>query len=121
MVWEKIYIDDVMSLSPAQLAVLQALDKRRSLVMTAVDDARLGAGAMCERLRAAFVRAEERKLTGAASVLAIRDGVRFQRGQQSLVGMVVRVAVHRAALEPPAIIEIRDVHAALAADARQSA
>jgi RecB family exonuclease len=67
VVWEKIYIDDVMSLSPAQLAVLEALDKRRSMVMTAVDDARLGAGAMCERLRAAFVHAEERKLTGADS------------------------------------------------------
>jgi RecB family exonuclease len=59
--WPTIYVDDVMSLTPAEMAVFQSLDARRNLIMTAVDDHRLGDGSMINQLRSSFVHATEQR------------------------------------------------------------
>ncbi len=60
-----IYIDDFQAFSPGELALLRALGERRTLVIAAVDDARLGADASpAARLRAALPGASEERLGG---------------------------------------------------------
>ncbi len=60
--WSTVVLDDLINLDPAQLAALRALGARCELVITAVDDDRLGRGSLCERLRLAFPGAAERRL-----------------------------------------------------------
>ncbi len=60
--WPALFFDDLISLAPAELAVLAGLAAGCDLVFTAVDDQRLGPGALAARLRAAFPGADEENL-----------------------------------------------------------
>lgn len=62
--WSLIAIDDLISLTPAELEVLQALATRVDLVIAAVEDPRLGNASLAQRLRTAFPDAEELPLPG---------------------------------------------------------
>ncbi len=59
--WASIYLDDFISLTPAELELLRSLSHHR-LVATAIDDHRLGPGSPSERLLAAFPGAERERL-----------------------------------------------------------
>jgi PD-(D/E)XK nuclease superfamily len=55
-----LYIDDFQMFNAAELTFLRALSQHRRLVITAIDDARLGlGGSLAERLRSIFPEAEE--------------------------------------------------------------
>jgi len=61
--WTTVVIDDLISLSPAELQVLRSLARHATLVITAVADARLQRGSLLSSLRATFPEAAEEHLT----------------------------------------------------------
>jgi len=61
-VWPTVVIDDLISLSPAELQVLRSLARHATLVITAVADARLQRGSLLASLRATFPEAVEEHL-----------------------------------------------------------
>jgi RecB family exonuclease len=70
-------IDDFQAFTPAELALLRCIGERRQVVITAIDDARLGRDAsLADRLRAALPGATEERLTGIAAASAHGPGVR---------------------------------------------
>ncbi len=61
--WAALYLDDVLSLSPAEVAWLVAIAGERRVVVAAIDDDRC-AGGLLERLRQALPDAAEERLSG---------------------------------------------------------
>lgn len=61
--WAALYLDDVLSLSPAEVAWLVAIARQRRVVVAAIDDDRC-AGGLLERLRQAVPDAAEERLSG---------------------------------------------------------
>lgn len=129
--WRTIYFDDVMSMTPAQLAVLRALESGRQLVMNAVDDHRLGSGALVERLRKAFVHAEERRCDpakapptgdcGAIVSLALTDEmiavpadsvINYHYRDEAHAGRAIAALLRRRAIAPgSAVLFVRECNA----------
>ena len=62
--WPTVVIDDLISLSPAELQVLRSLAPHSTLVITAVSDVRLQRGSLLSGLRATFPEAVEEHLAG---------------------------------------------------------
>ncbi len=62
--WRLVVLDDLISLTPAELTLLAAIAERLDLVITAVEDDRLRRGSLLERLRQVFPGASEQRLVG---------------------------------------------------------
>jgi len=60
--WSVLYADDLISLDAVELALLASVARDRRLVIAAVDDPRLGDGALVHRLRRLFPDAVEERL-----------------------------------------------------------
>ena len=76
-----IAVDDFQTFTPAELAFLRSLGERRQLLITAIDDARLGREAsLADRLRAALPGANEERRTAIAAASPHAAGVRALLG-----------------------------------------
>jgi len=72
-----IAIDDFQTFTPAELAFVRSLGERRQVIVTAIDDARLGRDAsLADRLRAALPGANEERLRTIATASSHAAGVR---------------------------------------------
>jgi RecB family exonuclease len=72
-----IYIDDFQMFSPAELELLRAIGISRNLVISAIDDGRLGVGAsLADRLRSAMPDALEERLPHIAATAPQSEAVK---------------------------------------------
>ncbi len=96
--WPALFFDDLISLAPAELAVLSGLAAGCDLVFTAVDDQRMGAGSLAARLRAAFPGAQEERLSGSHPASGHSPGPRAVLGgmlESYALSATARAAVGR--------------------------
>ncbi|HEX3133455.1 MAG TPA: PD-(D/E)XK nuclease family protein, partial [Planctomycetota bacterium] len=76
-----IVIDDFQTFTPAELAFLRSLGERRLVLITAIDDARLGREAsLADRLRVALPGAGEERITSIATASPHAAGMRALLG-----------------------------------------